>query len=425
MSETTRVIAEPDEGARGPDAILREALDRCIDALVDSAIHAQDRAGWLSWDIAADGEAYRMVGGNPSLYDGDAGVAWALVQLARLDGRSDLLDLAVRAARTIERRASTPLSGGLLDGDAGIVVALSAVSEASLRARRQDSVVVLPSPASVPAVDVTGGLAGLLMAQARTGTCGTSTVEAVTLLGSRSRMDPLGVCWPNPLNPDPSDGRPLCGMSHGNSGVALALIEAAAAYPPCAARALDLAADALRWEAAWFDPMKGGWPDLRSDPPGFPALWCHGAAGIGAARLRMLRLCDEAGLDPGIPADTLRAEAELAVQACGAELARIADSLITGASVPGGGLTLCHGLGGPLDVLALASETWGVQAHLEAARAFAAAIVSSLGTDPLEWPAGVRAPGSVGLFVGVAGAAVVLARLQHPQLGLASPSLLV
>ena len=54
----------------------------------------------------------------------------------------------------------------------------------------------------------------------------------------------------------------------------------------------------------------------------------------------------------------------------------------------------------------------------------AAAAVDMLDDDPLAWPAGVRAAGSMGLFVGVAGAALVLARLLDPG-RLTSPALLL
>jgi len=112
------------------------------------------------------------------------------------------------------------------------------------------------------------------------------------------------------------------------------------------------------------------------------------------------------------------------VQACGSELARAAASVPQfGDAALLGGLTLCHGLGGALDVLVLASER-GAPTHLDAARRFAETIVGALPEDPLAWSAGVRAEGSVSLFLGLAGAAVVLARLLHPD-RVASPSLLI
>lgn len=382
--------------------LLEKALDRCLDAITETAVRAGDRAGWLSWELDASSDARCMVGGRPGLYDGDAGIAWALAALARATDREDLARLATRAARSI-RNVVKSGDPGLLSGQAGISLAQFAAGQTPGQ---------LPEPSAFSGADLTSGLAGLLLAQVRMGRCGSPAVHAVDRLHDLATITPVGVCWPESNTPE---GRPLCGMAHGNSGIALALAEAAAAHPPCATKAAALAVEALRWESAWFSPFEGGWPDLRTDPPAHPALWCHGAAGIAAVRLRLLQL--PAGL--GLPADLLRAEAEAAVAACGTDLERELGS----GGVPCG-LTLCHGLGGPLEALVLAGETWQVQAHLDAARLVAAAAVDMLDDDPLTWPAGVRAPGSTGLFVGVAGAALVLARLLHPEM-LASPALLL
>lgn len=382
--------------------LLEKTLERCLDAITETAVRADDRTGWLSWDLEANGDPRCMVGGRPSLYDGDAGMAWALAGLARATDREDLTGLAARAARTVRNVVHTG-DPGLLSGQAGISLAQFTAGQPPGQ---------LPEPSAFSGADLTSGLAGLLLAQVRMSRCGTSTVHAVDRLHNLATNTPVGVCWPESNAPE---GRPLCGLAHGNSGIALALAEAAAAHPPCATKAAALAVQALRWESAWFSPIQGGWPDLRTDPPAYPALWCHGAAGMAAVRLRLLQLPASLGL----PVDLLRAEAEAAVAACGTELERELGS----GGVPCG-LTLCHGLGGPLEALVLASETWQVQAHLDAARQLAAAAVDMLDDDPLTWPAGVRAPGSTGLFVGVAGAALVLARLLHPE-RIASPALLL
>jgi lantibiotic modifying enzyme len=402
-------------------AILEAALDGCIDALVSTAIHSGDRVGWLSWELDAHGTPARMVGGRANLYDGDAGVAWALAQLARATDRSDLADLAECAAGSALRAVEGQPLGGLLDSATGVVlvaesvgVARGALGSASIGALRSASI-------DIEATDLTSGLAGLVLAQSRAAQG--STPDAVRSLAARASRHPVGVCWPDPLAADERAARPLLGLAHGNSGIALALAEAACCDERTAGVALPLLRDALRWEAAWFDPIVGGWPDLRSDEAGYPTMWCHGAAGIGATRLRMLQLEGD-GLDLGSAATSVRAEAEAAVQACGSELARAAASVPQfGDAALLGGLTLCHGLGGALDVLVLASER-GAPTHLDAARRFAETIVGALPEDPLAWSAGVRAEGSVSLFLGLAGAAVVLARLLHPD-RVASPSLLI
>lgn len=71
----------------------------------------------------------------------------------------------------------------------------------------------------------------------------------------------------------------------------------------------------------------------------------------------------------------------------------------------------------------MASEIWNAPAHLKAARYFAASIIQNMGPNPMPWPTGERAPGSAGLFVGMTGTAMILARLVHPDRGVASPSL--
>ncbi|MBK9158081.1 MAG: hypothetical protein IPM11_08135 [Micropruina sp.] len=47
-----------------------------------------------------------------------------------------------------------------------------------------------------------------------------------------------------------------------------------------------------------------------------------------------------------------------------------------------GGLTLCHGMGGPLDVLVLAAEVWELPQHLDAAGRNASDLVSLARTTP-------------------------------------------
>src|SRR6185295_17453981 len=92
--------------------------------------------------------------------------------------------------------------------------------------------------------------------------------------------------------------RHLLGFAHGASGIACAL----AALGRAAGR-VDFVAgarEAVRYERSYFRPAEGNWPDLRSfarppqgaEPPCVVA-WCHGASGIGMARLRLHDLLPE------------------------------------------------------------------------------------------------------------------------------------
>ena len=105
--------------------------------------------------------------------------------------------------------------------------------------------------------------------------------------------------------------RHLLGLAHGASGIALALAELGAATGR--SDFLAAAKEAVVYERAYFRPAEGNWPDLRSfvqvGPTGeAPSMlaWCHGAPGIGLARLALIPLL------PDEPA--IREEAETAVR---------------------------------------------------------------------------------------------------------------
>ncbi len=382
---------------------LESALERSVDALVDCAIPAvvegRRDVTWGTWVLSAEGEAVAVTGGRSDLYAGDSGIAYALTRLGTGLERPDLEALAERAIASVAARSDLR-SEGWLSGTAGP----AAFSSASWS----------PSAApSVAATDLTSGVAGHLLTLARRRASAEDARPFVGELRRRATRAAWGVAWTDPTETGDA-ARPLCGLAHGASGIVLALAEAANAWPQLAADALALADEGLRWEAAWADPLRGGWPDLR-DGVTWPALWCHGAAGGGAVRLRLVELID-AGLASPWPRETVVAEAEAAVQACGAAVSSALDGLAAG-SAPRAGLTICHGLGGPLLLLAEASRVLGATEHLDFAREAAAAFVIAFADDPTSWPSGFRgADGDLGLLSGVAGTALVLGALTRPEL---------
>jgi lantibiotic modifying enzyme len=76
----------------------------------------------------------------------------------------------------------------------------------------------------------------------------------------------------------------LNGMSHGAAGFAYALASLSAATGRDEfARA---ASECIVFEDSSYDAERHNWPDLRGDgDPGWPCQWCHGAPGIGLARI--------------------------------------------------------------------------------------------------------------------------------------------
>jgi lantibiotic modifying enzyme len=150
----------------------------------------------------------------------------------------------------------------------------------------------------------------------------------------------------------------LCGVSHGASGIGVALLELGAHTGD--ERFLHAGRQAFAFESSHFSSEAGGWPDLRVWPgqaapatPPFSAIWCHGAAGGALARLRA---------DALDPAPRLRAEAERALAAC-----RAAADADTGTN----DRTLCHGAAGIGESLLAGAHALGETAHADAAVALA------------------------------------------------------
>lgn len=89
----------------------------------------------------------------------------------------------------------------------------------------------------------------------------------------------------------------LAGMSHGASGIMLALGKL---YRLTGSAVFRSAVEsALRYEASVYSPDAKNWPDLRKRPltsANFGPHWCYGAARIGLARLCLLQILDEAFL---------------------------------------------------------------------------------------------------------------------------------
>src|SRR5689334_19592335 len=104
---------------------LTDAANLAADALVERAIGDGERMTWLGATMEADGTALRT--GDPTLYDGSAGIALAAWAVAGALGRDDLAEVAVAAARHAVSARGRVHGIGLFDGVAGIGLAARAV----------------------------------------------------------------------------------------------------------------------------------------------------------------------------------------------------------------------------------------------------------------------------------------------------------
>lgn len=190
--------------------------------------------------------------------------------------------------------------------------------------------------------------------------------------------------------------RELTGFSHGASGIALALLRLHHASGE--RRFLHAAQGALRYEDALFSEGAKNWPDLRQSASQatrtvYACQWCHGAPGIGLARIGALEVLDNACGRSYI-------EAAIGTTAEGPELA--VDHL-------------CCGNFGRLEVLLVAGRRLGRSDLVREAQCRADDLVTraengrgfrcSAGLDEF----------SPGFFTGLSGIGYELLRITHPE----------
>lgn len=343
------------------------------------------------------------------LYDGMPGVIYFLAYLGEVTGESRWSELA-RAAhgnlmRQIKEREVGIGAVGAFNGWGGLIYLMTHLAalwdaRSLLNVARTWAERIPPLLEHDDEFDIVSGTAGALatvMALYRV----TPTPELLDVarqcgdrLLAHAVMAGPGIGWPGTLR---ARG-PLTGFSHGTAGIAWTLLELSRLTGE--ERFANAARDAVAYERSLFLPEHGNWPDLREAAPEeavdddgarFVTAWCHGAPGIGMARLASLGHGD----DP-----TLRVEIDAALQT-------------TLASGFGGNHCLCHGDLGNLELFILAAQTLPATEHRATAERIAAGILADIRARG--WitgvPQGVESPG---LMTGLAGIGYGLLRLADP-----------
>jgi len=381
------------------DGTGTELALRCAERAMGALVAMVQSDGWPG----AEPSEHQRSG----LTGGWAGAAWALASLGRA-----LDDGALRAAgERAAYRIGVVDESGLLTGAAGVRVARHACG------------LGVDEPTSMPrGADLGAGAAGVLLAQVR---CGADPDPALVRLVARgARPREVGWGWADATDPHEWDPAPQCGVRDGTSGVVLALAEASDGLPlqPIG----ELIERGLDWEASC---LQG-----RSD---VPIGWAHGVAGATAVRLRLAELARgererHGGGALSAMGERLAREADEGVRRCQEAVDRLTGEAggdergvglgrrerLDGA--PGDGLGDCSlgtGVAGLVDALLLA----GTAPARGSAERLLEAVVGRHGPDPAAWPGG----SGPGLFDGLAGVAVVLARLARPAAAIGSPSLLL
>lgn len=391
--------------------------------LCRDAIWHRDRCTWDGWSVIERGEQLltcrRSFGAD--LYRGTSGVCLFLSRLHRhvpqrafertiVGGLSQALSVAGR----IEAHVRVGVHTGVPGVAHAALVAGELLDRPEMTAAGLDLLAGFASfEPEPPMFDVISGVAGaipvFLDAAARHDRPDLADIAVgfgEFLLESAADMPGDALAWGGSVD-DPQDP-PLCGYSHGAAGVAAALSDLAGATGDH--RFVDAAWRALRYERSLFDPGVANWPDLRSGgagaSPSFVSAWCHGAPGIGIARVRLL----DGPADSATPGEVpLRDEVAAAI-------GNTIESL-RGAAAPAlANFSMCHGATGNTELLLLASVALGDPSLLELARQVGDHGIGTWATTGSPWPSGN--PGFLptpGLMLGDAGVGLFYLRLFDPS----------
>jgi lantibiotic modifying enzyme len=372
---------------------------------------------------------------GPEVYGGSAGVALFLAQLSALADNAEIHHTALGAIarslrQVLDRPGESPAPLSLFVGRLGVAYTAHLVAaltgDAEPHSQAEALLERLEDEIDKPhLLDVIGGNAGAIPAL-----LALSRDFAQSLRSERYRALAIalgeqlcrkairnGDVWTWGADDGSGPGKasaPLTGMSHGASGIAVALLELHTATGR--SDFLDAARGAFAYEDSLFDPKVGNWPDLRAtnDPATTPSLpnyfraWCHGAPGIALARLRA------ATLDPE------RAEAHLAMaRAAISTTLQAIDEILPR---PSHDASLCHGLAGLLETLLCAGRQLGDAFLLHRASAVARVLIDRHGQS-CDYPSGlISCAVNPSLLLGMAGTGYAFLRLHAAE---QVPSILV
>lgn len=406
--------ALPAAAAPVDEAALRAAAMALVERLEATAVWGDDgSATWMDalLDVTHDCLSWRTL--SPWLGDGVAGLALVLAALEHSATTAERLRIRrlrrgaqQHLALGLQQIAVQPLGG--VTGAPSVAYALAQVasltgdSSALELAGRVVAAIPLEAIAADEVFDVVGGAAGTLLCLSAVrrvaetmGEAAVAQAASLRIQACAARLAEAGAQSRGGLLPTVA-GRVLTGLSHGQSGFALAIArlrdgDGAAALQP-------MAHAALAFEREQRDLVAGNWLDLRPDVADpCSCAWCHGAPGIGLVRA-VLR--DQGDTDAAL-AEDLR----MAAHSTAAEPDAMLDHLCCGNL----GLVACTQL------LAESLDDPGLmaQARQRAARVLGRAQARGGFSTLLGAPAAQQA---LGLFTGMAGVSYALLRLVEPGL---------
>jgi type 2 lantibiotic biosynthesis protein LanM len=395
---TATVAAMNEIFAAEADSIAKY-LSRC-------AIRRGPGAAWIGLDWLGDSEAFQLVCLGPELYNGVSGIALFLAAHAAVTGSQPSGELARAGVSYLRKnlksrnaaRIARSLGIGGAIGLGSIVYALTVMSKCLHEDDLLEDAYVAAELftddliAADKQLDAIGGSAGAILCLLRL----YSETQSSAVLSRAAKCGEYLIAQPR-VGPEGrrswvgqgSGPQPLNGMSHGAAGFAYALASLSAATGreefACAA------SECVAFENTSFDAKRHNWPDLRGGgEPHWPCQWCHGAPGIGLARIAAIK---RGGMDSKLLTMDVRNAVVAAERGWPAQLD-----------------TLCCGTLGSIEFLREAGSTLG-DGDLQklASRRLMSVVERATAGGDYRWNSGKR-QFNLGLFRGIAGVGYTVLR---------------
>lgn len=372
------------------------------------ALRSRLSAAWIGLDWLGDSDVCQLSPVGYDLYGGAPGISLFLAAYSRIAHDGAAADLALAGVAPLRSqlrgagsaRFARGLGIGGATGVGSVVYALTVMGELlnddglladANQASRLCSDELI---AADRAFDVIGGSAGCIL----------GLLKLYRRTGDREVLARAIRCGDHLLLHRPDRARcagmwigqgmgeiPLIGMSHGAAGFAFAF---ATLNATCGRD--DFAAatrDCIDFENGRFVPESGDWQDPRrtetTAPQVPPCQWCHGAGGIGHARLGMLRI--------GWTDESVLKDIERAVRRVERAWPYVGDSL-------------CCGNLGNIELLNAAGSRLGRSEWKDlATRRLESVIADAQAAGDYRWAAGSKRF-NLGLFRGISGVGYTLLR---------------
>lgn len=354
------------------EKLVNQALNLALQLDQQSIRGSQGIITWICSRYIPNKQCFHFQDIGNDLYGGDSGVALFFASLAKITLQEKFRQLAINILRSFSHKLTklrlagtfnNEINLGGANGVGSIIYTFARIYEflgEEFILERANQFASLITPDMIAAdrrFDIIDGTAGTIL----------GLLALHKVLPDPSILELATICGNHLLNNrivsrsgfrtwETLNKRLFTGFSHGCSGITYALSKLYQVTDNTEFR--EGAKEGIAYERSVFDPKIGNWPDFRGasayQNPSFVCSWCHGASGIGLARLGTLDILDSV---------EIRQDIEVAINTTKQQKLKDTDSL-------------CCGNWGRVDFLLTAAQKLSRSDLLEDAREIASQVIT-------------------------------------------------